>query len=71
MDPRIMLTTFRVEHSHRDGTWGEMVEQYHPHDAAELDPERSWGNRRIFKCAGCDESMSVVADSPTTEAPNR
>ena len=67
MDPRIMLMTFRVEHNHRDGTRGEMVEQHRPHDAAELDPERGWGVRRIFKCSTCDESMSVVSDSPSTE----
>lgn len=63
MDPRIMLTTFRVEHRHGDGSWGEMVEDRHPHDSAELDPERSWGHRRIFRCTTCDESMAVSSDS--------
>jgi hypothetical protein len=63
MDPRTILMTFRVEHSHRDGSWGEMVES-HVHDAAETDPERDWGRRRIFRCTTCDESVSVRAGEP-------
>ena len=64
MDPRTILMTWRVEHSHRDGSWGEMAESP-AHDSAELDPERNWGRRRIFQCKTCDESVSVsVGEAP-------
>jgi hypothetical protein len=65
MDPRTIQMTYRVEHGHRDGSWGEMVETRSPHDAAESDPERGWGQRRIFRCATCDESVAVqVGEEP-------
>jgi hypothetical protein len=71
MDPRIMLSTFRVEHGHRDGSWGVMVEERSPHDSADLDPERRWGRRRIFKCSSCDEAMSIESDTPDPTRPDR
>jgi len=64
MDPRSALMLFRVEHSHGDGTWGTMVEDRSHHDAADHDPERGWGQRRVFRCDACDESVSIVTDGP-------
>lgn len=64
MDPRSILTTFTVEHAHRDGTRGLMVEDRTHHDPADHDPERFWNRKRIFRCASCDESVTIVADGP-------
>jgi hypothetical protein len=64
MDPRIIQESYRIEHRHGDGSWGEMVEDRPPHDAAELDPERGWRNGRLFRCTSCDESVMIVPDDP-------
>jgi hypothetical protein len=65
MDPLTILMTYRVEHSHRDGGWGEMVESGNQHDPAGSDPERDWGRRRIFRCTTCDEVVAVqVGEAP-------
>ena len=71
MDPRSVLTTYRINHRHGDGTWAEMTEVRAHHDPAEHDPERGWGRGRIFRCQGCDESVSVVVDAPETPAAER
>jgi hypothetical protein len=68
MDPRSILTTFQVEHRHSDGSLGVMVEDRPHHDAADHDPERGWGLRRIFRCKSCDEEVSIVVRAPD-EAP--
>jgi hypothetical protein len=68
MDPRSILTTFQMEHHHGDGSRGAMVEErLHP-DVATDDPERSWGQGRIFRCKSCDEAVSIVMADPN-EAP--
>ncbi len=54
---------YRIEHRHDDGSWSEMVEEDRPHDAADNDAERSWGKRRIFRCARCDERVTLEADA--------
>lgn len=64
MDPRSILTTFQVEHRHSDGSLGVMVEQRPHHGAPDHDPERSWGRRRVFRCDGCDEEVSVIVGDP-------
>ena len=64
MDPRSILTTYRLEHSHRDGSWGEMVEDRTHHDPADHDPERGWGRARVFRCSSCDESVSIKTGEP-------
>jgi hypothetical protein len=67
MDPLTILMTYRIEHSHRDGGWGEMVESK-SHDPAADDPERDWGRRRIFRCTTCDEEVAVQVsgDAPAS-----
>jgi hypothetical protein len=71
MDPRSILTTYRVEHRHRDGSWGEMVEDRTHHDPAEHDPERGWRDGRRFQCTSCDESVMVRPESPDLAASER
>lgn len=64
MDPRTILTTFQVEHRHSDGSLGRLVED-RPHlSSADHDPERAWDQRRIFRCVGCDEEVSIVVGDP-------
>ena len=55
---------YQIEHRHHDGSWAEMVEERKPHDPADLDVERSWGVRRLFRCKTCDESV-IVEPGPT------
>ena len=61
MDPRSILTTWRVEHRHRDGSRGEMVEY------ASITTRPSWTPNATGACAGsssarrCDESVSISA----------
>ena len=57
---RIIEMALRIEHRHKDDTWGEMQEERsHGHDSAEHDPERGWGIRRIFRCTSCPEAVTV------------
>ena len=35
----------------------EEVRQHH--DAAQHDPERSWGIRRLFRCKTCEEELTI------------
>jgi hypothetical protein len=63
MDPRLLELQYRVEHEHADGSWGQMVEEERPpHDAAEIDPERGWSLRRVFRCTACNEVVAVAPD---------
>jgi hypothetical protein len=50
---------YRIEHRHHDGSWAEMSEDRQPHDPADIDVERSWGLRGLFRCKTCDESVIV------------
>jgi hypothetical protein len=58
-----MDTTFeiyyRLQHKHKDGSWGEMEDQPE-HRAPAHDSERKWGIARIFRCNSCDEYVTVV-----------
>ena len=60
-----MELDLRLQHQHADGSWGTLV-PIEPHDSAELDPERTWKNGRIYACTSCDEKVRVapVADEP-------
>jgi hypothetical protein len=49
---QLSFDEYRVNHRHKDGSWGEMVEH---HDSASHDPERKWSMGRLFKCTSCDE----------------
>jgi hypothetical protein len=69
MDPRSILTMFQVEYRHSDGSLGVMVEERSHHAPADHDPERGWGLRRIFRCSGCDESVSIVVGDPEVVPP--
>jgi hypothetical protein len=59
---------YRIEHRHPDGGWSEMTEERAHHDAADHDAERSWGLRRLFRCSGCDQTVTLEpgpeADQP-------
>jgi hypothetical protein len=56
---RFIETQYRIEHRHKDGTWAKMVED-REHESADHDEERAWANRRIYKCASCDEAVTVL-----------
>ena len=68
MDLRIIQVTYRIQHSHGDGNWGEMVEDRQHHAPADHDPERSWGRGRLFRCTSCDESVTIMTDEPGASA---
>ena len=57
---RLAEMVLRIEHQHADGTWGELVEDRSHHAAADHDPERLWGIRRIFQCMSCPEKVTVI-----------
>ena len=60
-DARFRELEFQISHRHADGGWGRMEEEESSrHDAAQHDPERRWGIRRIFKCTTCDETVTLV-----------
>jgi hypothetical protein len=60
MDQQRFDEQYRLEHRHTDGSWASMEEQRSHHDAADHDMERGWTRRRIFKCATCEETATVV-----------
>jgi hypothetical protein len=62
-DLRYLETSFQLEHRHNDGSWSSLSEERTHHDAAEHDPERRWGIRRIFRCKSCGEEVAVVPGS--------
>jgi hypothetical protein len=49
----------RIQHRHRDGSWGEFEEDVAHHDAAAHDPERRWARGRVFRCTTCEEAVTV------------
>ena len=57
---RIRVAEYQIGHRHKDGAWGEMVEQPQHHDATEHDPERRWLRGKLFKCTSCDEWAVIV-----------
>jgi hypothetical protein len=59
-DARIRELEFQISHRHTDGSWGRMEERPAHHDAAEHDPERGWGLRRIFACTSCEEKVTLI-----------
>ncbi len=60
MDQARLELQYRIDHLHRDGSWGEMVEDRSHHSPSDHDPERAWGLRRIFRCSSCEESATIV-----------
>ena len=60
MDQANLELMYRIEHRHKDGSWGEMVESRTHHDAADHDPERGWSRHRIFRCTSCVESATLI-----------
>jgi hypothetical protein len=60
MDQARFDLAYKIEHRHKDGSWGEMIEDRAHHDPADHDPERGWGIRRIFRCTSCDESATLI-----------
>lgn len=64
MDPLSILATYHIEHRHRDGSAGVMVEDRSHHDPADHDPERVWARERLFRCTGCDESVAIKTGGP-------
>ncbi len=53
---------YKIEHRHKDGSWGEMVEDRSRHSAVDHDPERKWSAFRIFRCTSCNASVTIVSD---------
>ena len=61
----------RIEHSHGDGEWHEMVE-VPGHDSAQSDPERGWLRGRLFRCSSCADEIRIGGGStPTAGEPWR
>jgi hypothetical protein len=50
---------YRITHRHKDGAWGEMAEVPSHHTSVEHDPERGWGDGKLYKCTSCDEWAMV------------
>jgi hypothetical protein len=59
----------RVQHSHGNDEWHEMVEVTPHTDSAENDTERDWGRGRIFQCTTCEDEIRIVV--PTDGAGGR
>ena len=58
---------FRLVHLH--GNERVPMTERAAHDAADLDPERSWtSGARIFRCNACDESIAVLPVDPDRES---
>jgi hypothetical protein len=70
MDQRLLQLQYRVEHGHADGSWGDMVEEREPHDAADTDPEQTWSVRRVFRCTSCNEIVRITEDGEPATAPD-
>jgi hypothetical protein len=70
---RFIQTELMIRHRHRDGAWGEMVEDTSHHDPTEHDMERRWGLGRIFRCTSCAEAMTVLpgAEGGAVDEPGR
>ncbi len=60
MDARLSQLIYRIEHAHKDGSWGQMEEDRSHHSPADHDAEQSWARRRIYRCTSCDESLTVI-----------
>jgi hypothetical protein len=61
---RTMELSLRLQHRHEDGSWGSL-EPRTPHDPADHDPERGWGQGTTYACTVCDEEVHVsTADDP-------
>ena len=70
MDQSVFDLRYRVEHRHKDGSWGEMVED-RAHDSSDHDPERAWEKRRIFRCTSCDEAATLTPGEEGSETAER
>lgn len=57
---RFIQAEYQLRHRHDDGSWADMQEVPSHHDAAQHDPERAWGLRRIFRCRTCPETVTLV-----------
>jgi hypothetical protein len=71
MDQAQFELRYRIEHRHKDGSWGEMVEDRSHHGPADHDPERGWGLRRIFRCTSCDEAVTLNPGEEASPPPPR
>ena len=61
MDPVQYEIAYRIEHRHRDGSWGEMIEDRAHHAPADHDPERGWARgARIFRCTSCEDDVTLL-----------
>lgn len=59
MDPNFRIAQeFRIEHRHSDGNWSPL--EPNQHDSAAHDGERSWIKRTVFRCKGCEETVTVT-----------
>ena len=60
---------YRIEHRHTDGDGAPMVEERSHHDSADHDPERSWGQRTLFRCTKCDEGVLIEPEEEKPVSP--
>lgn len=60
------LELARLQHGHGDDKWHDMTEVTPAHDAAQVDPERSWASGRVFRCSTCEDEIRIVGQD---EAP--
>ena len=64
MNPGALVEIYRLQHSHRDGSWGDMVEDRSHHSPADHDPERGWRDGLRFRCTSCNESVTIRPEEP-------
>ncbi len=66
MDPNLrVISEFRVEHGHGDGTWQRMEPVQH--DPGENKPERDWRRWTIFHCPACNQTVTVATGGDQAE----
>jgi hypothetical protein len=52
--------TFRLEHKHPDGSFGELRPRTEPLDAAGRDPDRQWSEGKLYTCKTCEAEVRIV-----------
>ena len=68
MDHVSLEYMYRVQHRHKDGSWGDLIEDRAHHDPSDHDPERGWSLGRIFRCTSCPDAVTLI---PGDETPGR
>jgi hypothetical protein len=58
MDASLFGAGLSVRHRHEDGSWAALEPREH-HSPADHDPERDWGEGRLYECTTCDEQVVI------------